>query len=84
MTPDIDVTLALLLRERDADQAVGVAELDAPTNDVRRCELATACSCSSQWLTLPRKSSGTRSRFAWLRLRGSKSPARGASCSSRR
>ena len=34
MTPDIDVTWALLLRERDPDQAVGVAELD--TGDERR------------------------------------------------
>jgi hypothetical protein len=29
MTPDIDMTSAVLLRERDPDQAVGVAELDA-------------------------------------------------------
>jgi hypothetical protein len=34
MTPDIDVTSAVLLRERDPDQAVGVAELDA--GDERR------------------------------------------------
>jgi hypothetical protein len=34
MTPDIDVTSALLLRERDPDQAVGVTELD--TGDERR------------------------------------------------
>jgi hypothetical protein len=34
MTPDIDVTSAFLLRERDPDQAVGIAELDA--GDERR------------------------------------------------
>jgi hypothetical protein len=34
MTPDIDVASAVLLRERDPDQAVGVTELD--TGDERR------------------------------------------------
>ena len=66
------------IREIDDDgetvRVFGLPDTAAPAR--------TACPCSSQWLMLPRKSSGTPRSFAWFRLRfGSKSRSLGDSCS---